>query len=151
MSISTIMSGLASLSLTYGTDSVKTWTYDSMFDTLNESDCPVRMIGRLSNENGANLSVINLNNKDIAEWRIVDSLYAFPVPLDKGIENANHALWNYIEAYMTAISSDICLGTSQALQVTNVEFREDVRPYPDIGGAPEFWVVDAIVTVEEYR
>ena len=151
MSISSIMSGLASLSVTYGTDSVKTWTYDSMFDTLNESDCPVRMIGRLSPDNGATLNTYNLNNKDMAEWRIVDSLYAFPVPLDKGIENANHALWNYIDSYMTQISSDICLGSAQAFMVTNVEFREDVRPYPNIAGAPEFWVIDAIVTVEEWR
>lgn len=151
MSLSAIMAGLAAMTVAYGTDSTNVWTYDSMFDTLNESDCPVRMIGHLDNRNGAGVEVNNLNNPVHIEWQIVDSLYGFPVMLDKGIENHNHLMWNYMDAYITAAKAAQCIDSDGTAKITDLQFSQDVRPYPDVAGGPVFWVVDVIVTVEEYR
>ena len=145
------MSSLAALDPVYDSDiTINVWEYNSMKDTLNESECPVRMIGKLDEKNTASLEVFNMNNPDLATWEILDRAYIFPVPLDMGIENYNHLLWDYMEAYMTVISADPCLGGT-GYRVENVEFEALVLPYPDVPGSPAFWVVDAVVTVEEYR
>lgn len=153
MSISTIMAGIATLAPTYDSDvTVKVWTYDSMFDTLNESDCPVRMIGLNDDKQQAEMELYDLDMPDQAEWQILDRCYLFPVALDKGIENYNHKLFDYMESYMTAVSGNKCLGAAGVTYVRRVEFAPPYkRPYPDIDGSPIFWVVDAVLTVKEYR
>jgi len=156
MSISSIMTGLEGLAPTYSSDVVvNIWAYDAMKDTLNESECPVRMIGRADDKQSAALEVNNLSNKDRAEWRLLDRCYLFPVMLDQGIENYNHKILEYMDSYMTAVSADKCLSAaaSDATRlVTSVEFSAPYElPFPDVSGAPVFWVVDAVVTVEEYR
>lgn len=153
MSISSIMTGIAGLAPSYDSDNVTVniWTYDSMDASLNESDCPVRMIGVNDEKQGALMDVFNLNNKDRAEWRILDRCFLFPVELDQGIENYNHKILDYMESYFSAVSADKCLGSSGA-KVEQVEFSSPyVMRYPDADGSPIFWVVDAVLTIEEYR
>lgn len=152
MSISSIMTGIATLSPTYDSDvTVKKWTYDSMDVGLSEADCPVRMIGIVDDKQSAVLEVSNMGNKDRAEWQILDRLFLFPVALDLGIENYNHKILNYQEQYFQAISADKCLGSSGA-KVLQVAFNGPyVRPFPDNPGSPAFWVVDALLTIQEYR
>lgn len=153
MSLSGIMTGLEALAPTFDSDvTVNVWEYDAMKDTLNESECPVRLIGINDDKQGAELEVTNLNNKDIATWSILDRLYIMPVNLDMGLENYNHKILDYMESYMAAVSANPCIGLSNGGQVVNVSFSAPYHlPFPNISGGVEFWVVDAVVTVEEYR
>jgi len=152
MTISSIIAALGALDITYDSDvTVNVWEYNEIKDTLNESECPVRMIGKNDDKQTASFEVRNLNNAGRAEWNILDKLYIFPTPLDQGIENNNRKILDYMDAYMTAIKANQCLGLT-ATTVTYVEFSPPyVDTYPQAEGSPIFWVVDAVVTVEEYR
>lgn len=156
MSISSIMTGLEGLTPTFDSDVVvNVWAYDAMKDTLNESECPVRMIGRNDDKQGASMELSNLNNPDRAEWQLLDRCYLFPVMLDQGVENYNHKILDYMDSYMSALSADKCLSaaaTDDTRIVTGVEFSAPYTlAFPEVDGASVFWVVDAVVTVEEYR
>jgi len=151
MTITAIKDALAALTPTYDTDvDVNVWGY-SIKATLNESECPVRMFLNTDDKNRAEFSFIGMGKaSNLMTWDILDRLLMFPVNLDKGIENYNHRIDLYKEAYVTAVKADNCLGQSAA-RVTGITFDgPHVINFPDIPSGTAYWAVDAVVTVEEY-
>ena len=151
MTLATIMSGIAALAPTYDSDvTVNVRGYNAIEPTLNEAECPMRMILAPDESVGAEMSVISLGAVQKVTWTILDRLYLFPVNLDQGIENYNHKLYDYMASYSAAVKANRCLSTTDA-SVQGVSFTAPfVRNFPDVEGATAFWVVDAVLTVEEY-
>lgn len=149
--IDTIMTGIEALAPTYDSDvTVNVWGYDAIKDTLNESECPVRMVLAPDDKVRSQMDVISLGATQKMTWEILDRLYMFPVALDQGIENYNHRFYFYKESYAAAVKANRCLSTTNA-SVQAVYFDGPyMRPYPDVEGSPMFWVIDALLVVEEF-
>jgi len=152
MSLSTIMAGIKALSPTYDSDvEVNVRGYDEIVPTLREGECPMRMILAPDEKVGAELTAdVSIGGVQRMTWTILDRLYMFPVNLDKGLENYNHKIYDYIASYGAAVSSKRCLDATDAV-VTGVSFAGPyVMTFPRVEGSTPFWVVDAVLTVEEY-
>lgn len=152
MAISSIMSALSTLAPTYSSDvSVNVRGYNDISDTLSEGECPLRMLLAPDEKVGASISLPSMTAPAQAEWLILDRLYIMPVLLNMGIQTANHKIFDYMDSYMTAIKANRCLGLT-SVSVTDVSFTSPyIQSWPDAPDGIPFWVVDALVTVMEYR
>lgn len=153
MAITAICTAITAWTPTFDSDTVlNTRAYNAQLDSLNEAEAPVRFIGKNDEKQRAEIEIRNLGNRSVATWEILDRAYLFPVMLDQGIKNYNHKILDYIDSYMTVAQAGQCLSSDVDGIVVNVSFEYPyTEPYPEIDGAPEYWVVDALVTVEEYR
>lgn len=152
MAIATIMAGIKALAPTFDSDVVvNVRGYDEIEATLNESECPMRMIGMPDDKNRSQFDFIAMGKaSNKMTWEILDRLYMFPVNLDLGVENYAHHIFDYKESYAAQANNNRKLGTTNA-KIEQVTFDGPyVRNFPDVPGAPAFWVVDAVLIVEEF-
>lgn len=155
MTITAIKTAISNLTPTWDSDiSINVRGYDSdnpILPTLSEAECPMRMIGMPDDKNRSQLDFIAMGKaSNRMTWEILDRLYMFPVNLDMGIENYGIQIDLYKESYNTAVLNSRNLGTTNA-KVEQVTYDGPyIRNFPDVPGATAFWVVDALVTVEEF-
>lgn len=152
MAIATIMAGIKALVPTYDSDvTVNVRGYDEIQPTLTEAECPMRMIGMPDDKNRAQLDFIAMGKaSNKMTWEILDRLYMFPVNLDLGIENYAHHIFDYKQSYTAQVNNNRKLSTTNA-KVEQVVFDGPyVRNFPDVPNATAYWVVDAVLMVEEF-
>lgn len=151
MSISAILTGVAGLSPVFDSNvTVRVWNYDNIKDSLSEASCPVRMILSPGDEVEAGFEVIGIGGgSNRATWNVLDRIYLFPVTLGRGIEAYNKHWFNYCESYLAAVEANRCLSTTNAHVIGVRCSRLYAREYPE-GAEGAYWVIDVMLTIEEF-
>jgi len=143
--IHTILDNVAAMTPSYDSDiAVSVRDVDQLKDTLQISDCPVRMLLVVDPDQYHEMAFIAMGKTAKVTWKIVDRLFIKEATLGQGMAEWSDLLFAYTASYIEQARSN--RGIDSQATIVDVSFRPEVMEW----GTNTWAVVDAILTVEEY-
>ena len=143
--INTILDNVAALAPSYDSDvAISVRNVDQLKDTLQISDCPVRMLLVVDPDQYHEMAFVAMGKTAKVTWKIVDRLFIREATLGQGVAEWSDLLFTYTASYIEQVRSH--RGIDRQATIVDVSFRPEVMEWGDGHWA----VVDAVLTIEEF-